>query len=126
MADDNVPTEPVPNNKNEQSFIPGDTPAQEGPSMGVSLIGFMIYFMIRLIQSCRSIVSRIGQLVSLIYFQSLIIALKGCQASETPTGVGLAMKLAQEILYLSRNQETSQISGVDVKYVAGFCNFSTY
>lgn len=73
MAEENTPAKAVsattvPSDKNEQSLIPGDTPAQEGPSMGVSLIGLRIYFIVRLIQSYRSIVSRIGQLVSLVYF----------------------------------------------------------
>lgn len=66
MADDHVSAKPVPGDKNEQNLIPGDTPAQEGPSMGVSMIRPRIYFISMLIQSCRSIVLRIGQLVSLM------------------------------------------------------------
>ena len=91
MADDNASAKPVPDDKNEQSLMPGDTPAQEGPSMGVSLIRLRIYSPFMLIRSYRSIVLRIGQLVSSIQFHSLITRLKGCQASETPSGVGLSM-----------------------------------
>lgn len=66
MADDNASAKPVPVDKNEQSLIPGDTPAQEGLSMGVSLVRLGICHIFMLILSCRSIVSRIDQLVSLI------------------------------------------------------------
>lgn len=66
MADDNASAKAIPEDKNEQSLIPGDTPAQEGPSMGVSLIRLGNFFLFMLIRSHRSIVLRIGQLVSSI------------------------------------------------------------
>ena len=94
MAEDNASTKPATADKNELSLIPGDTPAQEGPSMGVSLLRFRIYSIITLTKTYRSIVPRIGQLVSLVQFQSLSTVLKGCEASETPSGVGLTAELA--------------------------------
>lgn len=94
MADDNASAEPATGDKHEQNLIPGDTPAQEGSSMGVSLIKLGIYLIAMLIQSYRSIVPRIGQLVSLTRSQSLFTVLKGCEASEPPSGVGLAMEFA--------------------------------
>lgn len=40
MADENAPAKPA---ADPQSLIPGDTPAQEGPSMGVSSLELRIY-----------------------------------------------------------------------------------
>ncbi len=38
MAEGNATVKPTGGDQNEHTLIPGDTPAQEGASMGVSLL----------------------------------------------------------------------------------------